>query len=156
MLCSCVIFPQHPRRPFTSLPRLTPSPWPLVPLQFASLVLSLTDHCPLITARYCFKSFSCNTYGPPHKCCKQKTYGLAKPFRCNTYRKLGVGVFFPLWNSQSRTGHQQGTARPRSLPVCAAKASTHLRAIIAVLLALRRRKRAGNDRAHPCRHQNSG
>ena len=30
-----------------------------------------------------------NTYGSPRKCCKQKTYSLAKPFRCNTYKKLG-------------------------------------------------------------------
>src|SRR5712664_4960428 len=37
------------------------------------------------------KSFSRNTYGPPRKCCKQKTYGLAKPFRCNTYKKHGGG-----------------------------------------------------------------
>ncbi len=36
------------------------------------------------------KSFSCNTYGPPRQCCKQKTYSLAKPFRCNTYKKHGV------------------------------------------------------------------
>src|SRR5713101_9647969 len=35
------------------------------------------------------KSFSCNTYGSPRKCCKQKTYGPAKPFRCNTYKKQG-------------------------------------------------------------------
>jgi len=35
------------------------------------------------------KSFSCNTYGLPRKCCKQKTYGRAKPFRCNTYKKPG-------------------------------------------------------------------
>src|SRR5712664_271696 len=35
------------------------------------------------------KSFSCNTYGPPRKCCKQKTYSRAKPFRCNTYKKQG-------------------------------------------------------------------
>src|SRR5260370_6013428 len=34
-------------------------------------------------------SFSCNTYASPRKCCKQKTYGKAKPFRCNTYKKLG-------------------------------------------------------------------
>ena len=27
----------------------------------------------------------------PLKCCKHKTYGKAKPFRCNTYRKPGVG-----------------------------------------------------------------
>src|SRR6266567_2560188 len=49
---------------------------------------SPTDHCPL-TAHSCFKSFSCNTYGPPRKCCKQKTYTLAKSFRCNTYKKPG-------------------------------------------------------------------
>src|SRR5713226_7227699 len=34
----------------------------------------------------------CNTYAPPRKCCKQKTYGPAKPFRCNTYKKQGEGV----------------------------------------------------------------
>ncbi len=39
----------------------------------------------------CFKSFSCNTYRPPRKCCKQKTYGLAKLFTCNTYKKHGGG-----------------------------------------------------------------
>src|SRR6267143_2242730 len=36
------------------------------------------------------RSFSCNTYESHRKCCKQKTYGLAKPFRCNTYKKPGV------------------------------------------------------------------
>ena len=36
------------------------------------------------------KSFSCNTYGSPRKCCKQKTYSMTKPFRCNTYKKQGV------------------------------------------------------------------
>src|SRR5882724_2219269 len=35
------------------------------------------------------KSFSCNTYGSPRKCCKQKTYSSRKPFRCNTYKKQG-------------------------------------------------------------------
>ena len=35
--------------------------------------------------------FSCNTYGPPRKCCKQKTYGRTKSFKCNTYRKQGGG-----------------------------------------------------------------
>jgi hypothetical protein len=41
------------------------------------------------------KSFSCNTYGSPRKCCKQKTYSMAKPFRCNTYKKQGEegGIF---------------------------------------------------------------
>jgi len=68
-------------------------------------VLLFTDRCPLVieaphqswngdpdrvgTAHYCLKSFNCNTYGSPRKCCKQKTYGLAKPFRCNTYKKHG-------------------------------------------------------------------
>jgi len=37
----------------------------------------------------CFNSFSCNTYGFPRKCCKQKTYNLTKPFKCNTYAKRG-------------------------------------------------------------------
>jgi hypothetical protein len=38
------------------------------------------------------KSFSCNTYGSPRKCCKQKTYATAKSFKCNTYKKQGVGA----------------------------------------------------------------
>ena len=33
----------------------------------------------------------------PRKCCKHKTYGTAKSFRCNTYKKPGVGVSFPIW-----------------------------------------------------------
>jgi len=48
----------------------------------------------LVTALLpCFlflKSFSCNTYGSSRKCCKQKTYRLTKPFRCNTYKKHGA------------------------------------------------------------------
>src|SRR5260370_17629228 len=42
------------------------------------------------------KSFSCNTYGSPRKCCKQKTYGRAKSFRCNTYKKPGGGGILPI------------------------------------------------------------
>jgi hypothetical protein len=39
------------------------------------------------------KSFRCNTYEYPRKCCKQKTYGLAKRFRCNNLQKTrGEGV----------------------------------------------------------------
>jgi len=38
------------------------------------------------------KSFSCNTYVPPRKCCKQKACSMAKFFRCNTYKKQGGGV----------------------------------------------------------------
>ena len=33
------------------------------------------------------KSFSCNTYGFPRKCCKQKTYSMVKLLRCNAYKK---------------------------------------------------------------------
>jgi hypothetical protein len=48
------------------------------------------------------KSFKCNTCGHPRKCCKQKTYGIPKPFRCNTYKKQGVGSFiFPTFNVQT-------------------------------------------------------
>jgi hypothetical protein len=37
------------------------------------------------------KSFIRNTYGFRRKCCKQKTYGKANSFRCNTYKKQGGG-----------------------------------------------------------------
>jgi len=30
---------------------------------------------------------------PPSKCCKQTTYAIPNSFRCNTYKKQGVGVF---------------------------------------------------------------
>src|SRR4029077_12289564 len=36
------------------------------------------------------KFFTCNIYGTPRKCCKQKTYTQAKLFRCSTYKKTGV------------------------------------------------------------------
>src|SRR6266852_5123635 len=87
MLPFRVIVATHPR-PFTL--RLGG----LVPLQFTFLIFLLTDHCPLITAHYRFKSFNCNTYGPPRKCCKQKTYCMANSFRCNTYKKVGGGTSF--------------------------------------------------------------
>src|SRR5260370_13089260 len=45
----------------------------------------------LLPSFLCLKSFICNTYGSPRKCCKQKTYAPAKPFRCNTYKKHGGG-----------------------------------------------------------------
>src|SRR6266481_2616363 len=49
------------------------------------------------------KSFSCNTYAFPRKCCKQKPYGNANSFGCNTYKKQGVGVTpayvsLPFWH----------------------------------------------------------
>src|SRR5260370_6508826 len=47
--------------------------------------------------------------------CKQKTYGTAKSFRCNTYKKHGGGgPSFPFWNSSLRTGHRH----PRSFFSC--------------------------------------
>src|SRR6266849_4246839 len=61
---------------------------------------------PLPAAHYCFKSFSCNTYGSPRKCCKQKTYGPTKSFRCNTYKKQGGR------GSESPQGKQAGGASP--------------------------------------------
>jgi len=36
--------------------------------------------------------FSCNIYGSVRKRCKQRTYGSAKTFRCNIYKKHGEGV----------------------------------------------------------------
>ena len=47
------------------------------------------------------KSFRCNTYEPPRKCCKQKTYSMANSFRCNTYKKQGVGSILRLQFSLS-------------------------------------------------------
>ena len=79
----------------------------LVSLQFTPPIFLPTDHCPLtcpvrrsrpcrdpfrVTAYSCLNSFSCNIYGSSRKCCKQKTYGPAKSFRCNIYKKHGVGV----------------------------------------------------------------
>jgi hypothetical protein len=47
------------------------------------------------------KSLSCNTYGSPRKCCNQRTYRPAKPFRCNTYKKYrGLGL---LWLTRNAT-----------------------------------------------------
>src|SRR6266851_8728459 len=82
----------HPRRSLDSFPNLARLPHPQLLLPALVLsgspvegypILLLTDHCPRITAYSRSKSFSCNTYGSPRKCCKQKTYGQAKPFRCN-------------------------------------------------------------------------
>jgi len=56
-----------------------------------TIALSFYPNPVVVTAHYCFNSFSCNTYGSPRKCCKQKIYGLAKPFRCNIYKNTGGG-----------------------------------------------------------------
>jgi len=38
-----------------------------------------------VNYHHCLRSFSSNTYGSPHTCCKQRL-----SFRCNTYKKQGV------------------------------------------------------------------
>src|SRR5882724_7733102 len=58
------------------------------------------------------KPFSCNTYGPPRKCCKQKTYRMVNSCRCNTYKKqggVGGAVLFRLALSAVR-GFTQSVA----------------------------------------------
>ena len=81
-------------RPFTLRfdRRFLPGRKGLTSLQSVSPVFLPTDHCPPtcpdpvgITAHYCFKSFSCNTYESP-----RKTYVQAKHFRCNTHKKQGA------------------------------------------------------------------
>ncbi len=72
------------------------------------------------------KSFNRNTYGFPRKCCKQKTYGATKLFRCNTSltRNTGggcsdSGAHHSLLNSNPFLSHSYAL-------FCAAKKSTHL------------------------------
>src|SRR5713226_4535441 len=50
------------------------------------------------------------------KCCKQKTYGLAKPLKCNTYKKQGRTSFKPKAYLSSRALHPILTSLPSSLP----------------------------------------
>jgi hypothetical protein len=40
---------------------------------------------------HAFKSFSCNTYRTPRKCCKEKTYAMTNSLKCYTYKKQGWG-----------------------------------------------------------------
>src|SRR6267378_5668068 len=68
------------------------SPFPLRHYLLTSLP---HDHLPALapsgSTHHCFKSFSCNTYRSPRKCCKQKTYVPAKFFRCNLQKTGGGG-----------------------------------------------------------------
>src|SRR6266852_1834430 len=98
-----MIVAQHSRRPLASSLGLAPISHSQSP------ILLPTDHCPLTTSNYWVKPFSCNTYASLRKCCKQKTYGQAKSFTCNTYKKPGVGVFFP---SRCTTGAAEGNSSP--------------------------------------------
>ncbi len=67
------------------------------------------------------KPFSCNTYGSPRKCCKQKTYAKAKSFRFRTYKNRGVGGAMvnqppPAFNARSHNSHS-GTRSPQRAPI---------------------------------------
>src|SRR5437660_9455957 len=42
----------------------------------------------------------------PRKCCKHKTYGTAKSFRCNTYKKPGLEGSLPNLERLARIGHE--------------------------------------------------
>jgi len=64
----------------------------LAPAFLSKHLSQIGDPAPVGTAYSLVKSFSCNTYALPHKCCKQKTYISAKPFRCNTYKKGGGSI----------------------------------------------------------------
>jgi len=100
-------------------PRSTAAhPRPFVSRRFTSAGFFPTDHCLVtfpdpveVTAHHCLKSFNCNIYGSPRKCCKQKTYGQAKPFRCNTYKNTGGGLEIP-----TRSGRFNVCFRPIFFP----------------------------------------
>jgi hypothetical protein len=95
MLYFCVFACTEPRSKIPTLservashlrpPGSASSPFKIFPSQAATFAPILRPH----------KSFSCNTYETPCKCCKQKTYDMAKTFRCNTYKKQGGASFKP-------------------------------------------------------------
>jgi hypothetical protein len=100
MLSSPVYLESHPRPPVSRPRRASISFWFSQPsklptfkrsndLRSNSLGISPSQPVTLLPTDRARKSFSCNTYGPPRKCCKQKTYGKANSFRCNTYKKTG-------------------------------------------------------------------
>jgi len=76
MLFSGVFADQNSRHPF-SIPTISAA-CPTLPRHFPTSL----------------NSFRINTYEIPRKCCNQRTYGKAKPFRCNTYKKQGGGVCY--------------------------------------------------------------
>jgi len=76
----------------SNLPLCSPFPSTSLPPHF----LTSRSSCPPALApsgstHHCFKSFSCNTYRSPRRCCKQKTYVPAKFFRCNLQKTGGGG-----------------------------------------------------------------
>src|SRR6266436_1113435 len=96
MLSSFVYLECHPRRTVPPSPRdlcgrRLPRPCRgSLPLDcsfsyvFPNLQLSTFNFQPPVFP----KSFTCNTYGPSRKCCKQKTYSMLKFFRCNTTKHI--------------------------------------------------------------------
>jgi len=71
---------------------------------FISLIFADQDSRPIcfsaptcnapVDHHHYLKSFSCSTYRPRRMFCKQKTYGIVKLFRCNTYKKQGEGSHY--------------------------------------------------------------
>jgi len=122
---------QHSRR--SGLRKFRRANFPHSPKPFPYLATSLLLPCFLV-----LKSFSCNTYAPPCKCCKQKTYGSAKPFRCNTYKKhRGGGTLcssspsFTLSDRRSAAVPERRSRPGRDVPTLPIRqASTHRRGII--------------------------
>ena len=74
------------------------------------------------------KFFRCNTYGPPRKCCKHRTYRNANSFKCNTYKNAGgpslkpkaflSALFLPSFRSLHQECFTMGVfcVNPRSSP----------------------------------------
>src|SRR5258708_6840713 len=86
--------PFHPHLASSGLP-FEPSTFNFQPPALQRFNVSTFKPSNLPTFQSCFKSFTCNTYRSPRKCCKQKTYGRANSFRCNTYKKQGGTSFKP-------------------------------------------------------------
>jgi hypothetical protein len=76
----------------------------------------------------------CNTYGTPRMCCKQRTCGNTKSFRCHTYKKQGgVGVLL-LTRNPNMDSYPEGVARPKRFPARTSKARKEPCAIIALAI----------------------
>src|SRR6266481_8767674 len=75
-----------------------PAPIPFSFNHFRTLFI-VTEGVPSLPSHFAqfwcnLNPFRNNTSGTLRMCCKQKTYAIAKPFRCNTYKKPGVGGLF--------------------------------------------------------------
>jgi hypothetical protein len=76
------------------------------------------------------KSSRCSTYGSPHKCCKQRTYGLTKSFRCNTYKKQGGSL--PVMVNQVLEARHPASSHALCLRVSVAAPSSIFRTLFQV------------------------